>query len=39
MHPEPAENRFKYVTIQISRDVKQITIKLGVGVYMNVSLR
>ncbi len=32
---EPAENRFKYVTIQIGWDVKQIAIQLGAGVYMN----
>ncbi len=33
---KPVENRFKDVTIQIGWDAKQITIKLGVGVYMNV---
>ncbi len=36
---EPDENRFKYVTNQIGWDAKQITIQLGVGVYMNVCLR
>ncbi len=36
---EPVENRLKYVTIQIGWDAKQITIQLGVGVYMNVRLR
>ncbi len=36
---EPVENRFKYVTIQIGWDAKQIAIQLGVGVYMNVCLR
>ncbi len=36
---EPAENQFKHVTIQISWGAKQITIQLGVGVYMNVYLR
>ncbi len=36
---ELAENRFKHVTIQISRGAKQITIQLGVGVYMNVYIR
>ncbi len=35
---EPVENRFKYVTIQIGWDAKQIAIQLGVGVYMNVCL-
>ncbi len=36
---ESVENRFKYVTIQIGWDAKQIAIQLGVGVYMNVCLR
>ncbi len=36
---EPVENRFIYVTIQISWDAKQIVIQLVVGVYMNVFLR
>ncbi len=36
---ETVEKRFKYVTIQIGWDAKQIAIKLGVGVYMNVYLR
>ncbi len=36
---EPVENLFKYVTIQIGWDAKQITIQLVVGVYMNVCLR
>ncbi len=31
---EPVENRFKYVTIQIGWDAKQITIQLVVGVYI-----
>ncbi len=36
---EPFENRFIFVTIQISWDAKQIAIQLGVGVYMNACLR
>ncbi len=39
IHREPVENRFIYVTIQIGWDAKQIVMQLGVGVYMNVSLR
>ncbi len=35
---EPVENLFKYVTIQIGWDAKQITIQLVV-VYMNACLR
>ncbi len=36
---EPVENRFKYVTIQIGWDLKQIAIQLVVGVDMNECLR
>ncbi len=36
---EPAENLLKDVTIKIGWDAKQITIQIGVGVYMNVCLR
>ncbi len=36
---EPVENRFRYVTIQIGWDAKQIKIQLVLGVYMNVCLR
>ncbi len=36
---ELVENGYKYVTIQIGWDVKRITIQLGGGVYLNVSLK
>ncbi len=36
---KPVENQFKYVTIKIGWDAKQIAIHLRVGVYMNVCLR
>ncbi len=38
MHPELVENQYKYVSIQIGWDVKWIAIRLGEGVYINVSL-
>ncbi len=39
MHRKLFENRFKYVMIQTGSDAEQIAIQLGVGAYMNVSLK
>ncbi len=33
-----AENRYKYVTIQIGWDVKLIAVQLEIEVYMSASL-